>query len=127
MAKSKSRKFADLIKDFYSGTSETKTIRQVVKRLDQTNIQGVIDTVSYIDASAVTFYVNATKNNDHHFAIISVTSDDQDNAIFTEFSTIITDSELAEYSVDINNNTFRLKATPKTTNVTFKVTRIIVE
>ena len=127
MSKSRSRLFADLVKTFYSGESDSRSFAQVtVRREDDDDAIGTVDTISFTAASAVTFYVNATKNNESHFAIISAVRDG-DDVKYSEYGTIITNTPLAEYTVDINSSSFRLRANPTEGGVTFKVTRITVE
>lgn len=125
--RSRSRLFADLVKTFYSSDTTFRSFAQVTVEKDEEddNISS-IDTVPFTAASAVTFYVNATKNNESHFAIISAVRDG-DDVKYSEYGTIITDTPLAEYTVDINSSSFRLRANPTEGGVTFKVTRITVE
>jgi hypothetical protein len=127
MSKSRSRLFADLVKTFYSGDTASRSFAQVtVRREDDDDAIGTVDTIPFTAASAVTFYVNATKANESHFAIISAVRDG-DDVKYSEYGTIITNTPLAEYTVDINSSSFRLRATPTEGGVTFKVTRITVE
>ena len=126
-SKSRARLFADLVKTFYSSQTSFRSFAQVtVERGEEQDNITTIDTIPFSAASAVTFYVNATKNNESHFAIVSAVRDDN-NVKFTEYGTIITNGALAEYTVDINNSSFRLRANPTEGGVTFKVTRITVE
>ena len=127
MSKSRSRLFADLVKTFYSGDTAFRSFAQVtVQRDDEDDQVGTVDTIPFTAASAVTFYVNATKNNESHFAIISAVRDGND-VKYSEYGTLITNTPLAEYTVDINSSSFRLRANPTEGGVTFKVTRITVE
>lgn len=128
MSKSRSRLFADLITTFYSGGSTTRSFAQVrVEKEEDDDTIVTIDTVPFTAASAVTFYVNATKNNESHFAVISAVRDGTSDVAYSEFGTITTNGNLAVYTVDINNSAFRLRANPTVGGVTFKVTRITVE
>lgn len=126
MAKSRSRLFADLVKTFYSGTTEEKSVEK--KKVTRTNTDDAsLDTVSTSAASAVTFFVNATRNNSNHFTILSAVKKSSTEADYNEFGTIITDSSLATFSVDINSGNFRLRVKPTLSNVDFSITRILVE
>lgn len=124
--KSRSRLFADLVNTFYASGTTTKSVEQKTVQAENDSIT-TVDTVPTSAASAVTFYVNSFKDNDYHFAIVTAVLSSPTDCEYTEFGTIITNSALAEYSVDINSSNFRLRANPATTGVTFKVTRIVVE
>jgi hypothetical protein len=127
MSKSRARLFADLVKTFYSGETAFRSFAQVtIERGVDDDLIGTVDTIPFSAASAVTFYVNASKNNESHFAIISAVRDGND-VKYSEYGTIITNTALAEYTVDINSSSFRLRANPTEGGVTFKVTRITVE
>jgi len=124
---SRARLFANLVRTLYSGDTTFRSFAQITTEKDaQDDAITTIDTIPFTAASAVTFYVNATKNDESHFAIISAVRDGSD-VQYTEFGTIIANGALAVFSVDINNSAFRLRANPTEGGVTFKVTRITVE
>jgi hypothetical protein len=129
MAISNNRLFASYIRSFFSGDAgsgesvATITTKTLFSFLAQ---ETTVDSVPTSAASAVTFYVNARKNNESHFAIISAALDGTTDCDYTEYGTIITDTALANFKVDINSGSFRLRATPTTTSVTFKVTKVVV-
>ena len=128
MAKSRNRLFADLVKTFYTGTGEevAQTIRSKKKKRVDTTTKTVIDNVPAASVSAITFYISAEKNYDHHFTIISAVQKSSNDCDYSEFGTIITNASLADFEVRINSDDFELLATPTENNVDFKVTRIIV-
>jgi hypothetical protein len=128
MSKSKARLFADLVKTFYSSETQFRSFAQVtVQKGELEDEITTIDTIPFTAASAVTFYVNATKDNESHFAVISAVKDGSNNVAFSEYGTIVTNGDLAVYTVDISNSSFRLRANPTEGGVAFKVTRITVE
>jgi hypothetical protein len=128
MAKSRNRLFADLVKTFYTGTGEevAQTIRSKKAKRVSGQTKTLIDSVSAASVSAITFYISAEKNYDHHFTIISAVQKSSTDCDYSEFGTIITNSSLAEFEVRINSGDFELLATPTANNIDFKVTRIIV-
>jgi hypothetical protein len=126
MAKSRSRLFADAVKNFYADDSETQTLRAKRNERVASNTKTTLDTVSLNDATAITYYCALTKGNDSHFTIISAIEKGNNDCDYTEYGTIITNDSLADFEVGINNGEFTLYVTPSEANVDIRITRIIV-
>lgn len=127
--KSRSRLFADLVRTFYSGGTESKTVEQAVEVVENQDLT-IIDTANTDAMSAATYYVNANHNSESHFTTISVVlSNNKTEADFTEYSDIKTNGALAHYDFEVDevDGNLNLRATPTEDGVTFKVTRILVE
>lgn len=127
MAKSRSRLFADAVKNLYIDGSETQTLRSKRSvRAPTQNISTSVDTVSLNDATAITYYISATYGDQSHFTIISAVEKGGNDCDTVEYGTIITDVALADFSVVINNGEFDLTVVPNYANLDIRVTRIIV-
>lgn len=126
MAKSRSRLFADMAKTLYSNDTEEKSFDQIKATTTDTN-ETTLNTASATAASAVTFFINATKDTSSHFTTVSAVKTSSTEVDFIEYGTIISDSSLVAFSIDINSGSFRLRATPTVSNVNYSITRILVE
>ena len=92
-----------------------------------TNTQQVIFQWLHAGYDAAEIVVKVTEGGKRHVTKLLITHDDS-TPIATEYGTVFTTSELAEFGVNINGNALELLATPSSTNTTvFKIVGTLIE
>lgn len=129
MAFSRNRLFANYIRSWFTSdnTNNAVSVFSTITSSFASASTSTVDSISTSSATAVTFFVDAyDASGNHHFSILSATKNSSGGADYTEYGTLITNTSLATYTIDINSNEFRLRATTSTSNINFKVTRVVV-